>query len=75
MKPTGDVSGIRLYNDLPIQSEIRTASWLNWANWSAGKSAGCCFEIRQYPNIAALGLAESEIELRWVETGTMEIRS
>ena len=71
VKPTGDVSGIRLYNDLPT-SEIKDGFMVELGELVSEEKRRLLFEI-DVPDIAALGLAQvCEIELRWVETGTME---
>ena len=71
VKPTGDVSGIRLYNDLPV-SDIKGGFMVELGELVSEEKRRLLFEI-DVPDIAALGLAQvCEIELRWVETETME---
>lgn len=71
VKPTGDVSGIRLFNDLPV-SEIAEGFMVELGELVSEEKRRLLFEI-DVPDIAALGLAQvCEIELRWVETETME---
>ena len=71
VKPTGDVSGIRLYNDLPV-SEIKDGFMVELGELVSEEKRRLLFEI-DVPDIAALGLAQvCEIELRWVETETMK---
>ena len=71
VKPTGDVSGIRLYNDLPV-SDIEGGFIVELGEMTSEEKRRLLFEI-DVPDITALGLAQvCEIELRWVETETME---
>ena len=70
-RPTGEVSGVRLYNDLPV-SDIEGGFMVELGEMVSEEKRRLLFEI-DVPDIAALGLAQvCEMELRWVETGTME---
>lgn len=71
VRPSGEVSGVRLYNDLPV-SEIEGGFMVEVGELLSGEKRRLLFEI-DVPDIATLGLAEvCEMELRWVETETME---
>ena len=71
VRPTGDVSGVRLFNDLPV-SEIEGGFMVELGELVSEEKRKLLFEI-DVPDIAALGLAQvCELELHWVETETME---
>lgn len=71
VKPTGDVSGIRLFNDMSV-TELSDGFMVEIGNLVSDEKRKLLLEI-DVPDIAALGLAQvCELELRWVETGTMK---
>lgn len=74
VKPAGTVSGIRLFNDLPV-SNIEGGFMVELGELVSSEKRRLLFEI-DVPDIAGLGLAEvCEMKLSWVETGTMESKS
>lgn len=71
VKPSDDVSGVRLFNDLPV-SDIGDGFMVELGEFVSNEKRRLLFEI-DVPDIATLGLAQvCEMELRWVETGNME---
>ncbi|MDQ5895858.1 MAG: Ca-activated chloride channel [Actinomycetota bacterium] len=71
VRPTGDVSGVKLFNDLPV-SEIEGGFMVELGELVSEEKRKLLFEI-EVPDIATLGLAQvCELELHWVETETME---
>mgnify|MGYP001252666254 CR=1 FL=1 len=71
VNPSGDVSGVRLYNDLPV-SETEGGFMVEIGSLHSKEKRRLLFAI-DVPDIASLGLAQvCEMELRWVETETME---
>lgn len=74
VKPSGDVSGGRLYNDLPV-STIEDGFMVELGELVSEEKRRLLFEI-DVPEIGTLGLAQvCEMELRWVETETMESKA
>lgn len=74
VRPTGDVSGVKLFNDLPV-AEIKGGFMVELGELVSGEKRKLLLEI-DVPDIAALGLAQvCELELRWVETETMESKT
>ena len=73
VKLTGSVSQIRLFNDLSV-SQIGSGFMVELGELVADENRKLLFEI-DVPDIAVLGPAPvCEIELRWVDTETMEIK-
>ena len=71
MKPTESVSQIRLFNDLSV-AQIEDGFMVELGEMVADENRKLLFEI-DVPDIAVLGPAQvCEIELRWVDTETME---
>ena len=65
------MSGVRLFNDLPV-TEIEGGFMVEVGSLLSKEKRRLLFEI-DVPDIAALGLAQvCEMELRWVESETME---
>lgn len=71
VRPSGEVSGVRLYNDLPVTT-IEGGFMVEVGSLLSQEKRRLLFEI-DVPDIATLGLAQvCEMELRWVESGTMK---
>ncbi len=71
VRPSGDVSSVRLFNDLPV-SQVNDGFMVELGEMVSEEKRKLLFEI-DVPDIAALGLAQvCELELHWVETETME---
>ena len=71
VKPSDSVSEIRLFNDLSV-SQIESGFMVELGELVADENRKLLFEI-DVPDIAVLGPAQvCEIELRWVDTETME---
>jgi Ca-activated chloride channel family protein len=71
VRPSDSVSQVRLFNDLSI-SEIGDGFMVELGELVADENRKLLFEI-DVPDIATLGPARvCEIELRWVDTETME---
>ncbi len=71
VKPSGEVSAVRLFNDLPV-TDIEGGFMVEVGSLLSEEKRRLLFEI-DVPEIATLGLAQvCEMELRWVESETME---
>ncbi len=71
VRPTDQVSQVRLFNDLP-SSTIEDGFMIELGEFVADETRRLIFEI-DVPDIAALGLAQvCSMELRWVDVETME---
>jgi Ca-activated chloride channel family protein len=71
VRPSDSVSEIRLFNDLPV-SQIDGGFMVELGELVADENRRLLFEI-DVPDISVLGPAQvCEIELRWVDTETME---
>ena len=71
VRPSDSVSQVRLFNDLPV-SQIENGFMVELGELVADEERKLLFEI-DVPNITTLGPAQvCEIELRWVDTETME---
>jgi Ca-activated chloride channel family protein len=71
VKPGESVSGVRLFNDLPV-SEIASGFMVELGDLTGGETRRLLLEI-DVPAIAELGLAQvAELELRWVEVESMK---
>jgi len=71
VRPEGSVSQVRLFNDLSV-SQIDGGFMVELGELVADENRKLLFEI-DVPDIATLGPAQvCEIELRWVDTATME---
>lgn len=70
VRPGGEVSAVRLFNDLPV-AQLEDGFMVEVGSLLSREKRRLLFEI-DVPDIAALGLAQvCELELRWVETETM----
>jgi Ca-activated chloride channel family protein len=73
VRPGGAVAAVRLFNDLPV-SEITGGFMAELGDLTDGETRRVLLEI-DVPALAELGLAKvAELELRWVEVGTMKSR-
>lgn len=71
VRPTGDVSAVRLFNDLPATT-IEGGFMVELGDFHAGETRRILLEI-DVPEIASLGLSRiCDLELRWVDIDSMK---
>jgi Ca-activated chloride channel homolog len=71
VKPSADVQAVRVFNDLPA-SAIEDGFMVELGDFYAGETRRLLLEI-DVPAIAALGLTDvCDLELRWVDVGSMK---
>ncbi len=71
VKPSEQVSAVRLYNDMPV-ADVAGGFMVELGELVASEKRKLLFEI-DVPDITTLGVAQvCEMELRWVDTESME---
>ena len=71
VKPSEQVSAVRLYNDMPV-ADVAGGFMVELGEFVASEKRKLLFEI-DVPDIATIGVAQvCEMELRWVDTESME---